>query len=290
MPTVDPVRTVIVDATSHEEVAMAARPTETAGTYGERSYERHFVPIIGEPIARRLIDRARPHPGERVLDVACGTGIVSRVALEVVGPEGRVVGIDANPGMIDVAREVVPDDIVWHVAPADDLPFDDGSFDLVLCSMGLQFFPDRVSALREVRRVLAPGGRTVWCTPGPTPPLFVAIDAALTNQVGPGASIFVHAVFALHDADQAAELMRVAGFEQVEIETTTVSLRLPPPAEFFWQYVSSTPLGGALAGLDGAGRAALEADVVERCAPYVDGDASVMEAGLLMAAGRPRAS
>lgn len=246
------------------------------------SYQRHFVPAIGEPVARRLIEAAKPTPGDRVLDVACGTGVVSRLALQAVGTTGTVAGLDANPAMLEVARSITPRGIEWHAATAEDIPLPDESFDLVLCSMGLQFFSDKVQALREMRRVLAPGGRVVWCAPGPTPPLFVAIDQALTHRIGPGASMFVHAVFSLHDADEARRLMEAAGFVDVGVESTSVPLRLAPPADFFWQYVHSTPLAAVAADLDEAERAALEAEVVERCAPFVDGDVSVMEPGLLI--------
>ncbi|HWI03444.1 MAG TPA: methyltransferase domain-containing protein, partial [Acidimicrobiales bacterium] len=230
------------------------------------NYERYFVPAIGEPVARRLVEAARPAPGERVLDIACGTGIASRLALQAVGTTGSVVGLDANPGMLEVARAVTPAGIEWLQAPAEDVPVPDASFDLALCSMGLQFFSNREAALREMRRALAPGGRAVWCTPGPTPPLLEAIDQALSSHIGPGASMFVHAVFSLHDAGEAGALMEAAGFGSVDVQTTSVPLRVAAPAEFFWQYVHSTPLAAAAAELGEGERAALEAEVVERCA------------------------
>jgi SAM-dependent methyltransferase len=268
---------------------MTTRPAtslyEKYAAGGAESYERHFVPAIGEPVARRLVEAAGPAPGERVLDVACGTGVVARLAFDAVGPEGIVAGLDANPGMVEVARTASPRGIAWHVAPAEDMPVPDGAFDLVLCSIGLQFFADRVQALREAHRVLGPGGRVAWCTPGPTPPLFVAIDEVLAAHIGPGASMFVHAVFSLHDAVEARHLMETAGFDGIDVRATSVPLRVPPPADFFWQYVQSTPLAAATAELDDRARAALEAEVVERCAPYVDGDACTMEPGLLIATG-----
>lgn len=79
--------------------------------------------------------------------------------------------------------------------------------------------------------------------------------------------------------------METAGFDRVEVETTSVPLRVPSPTDFFWQYVQSTPLAAAAAELDERERAALEAEVVERCAPFVDGDVSVMEPGLLIVSG-----
>ena len=268
---------------------MPARPATSlydkyAATAAE-NYERHFVPAIGEPVARRLVEAAELAAGERVLDVACGTGVATRLAADAVGADGVVAGLDANPGMLDVARTSCPERIGWHLAPAEDLPFPDETFDVVLCSMGLQFFPDKAQALREMRRVLAPGGRVAWCTPGPTPPLFLAIDQALTAHVGPGASMFVHAVFALSDAGEARTLMETASFDRIDVQTTSVTLRVAPPADFFWQYVQSTPLSVAAADLDEQARSALEVEVVERCAPFVDGDGSVMEPGLLIATG-----
>lgn len=249
---------------------------------GAENYERYFVPAIGEPVARRLIAAARPASGERVLDVACGTGIASRLAVDSVGSDGTVVGLDANPGMLEVARAVAPDSIDWHEASAEKIPLAAESFDLVLCSMGLQFFSHKEQAVREMHRVLVPGGRAVWCTPGPTPPIFQAIDQALVNHVGPGASTFVHAVFSLHEPTEARTLMQGAGFDRVDVQTTTVPLRVDPPADFFWQYVQSTPLAAAVADLGETERAALETEVVERCEPFVENGRSILEPGLLI--------
>lgn len=143
-------------------------------TYGgspPENYERYFVPAIGEPVARDLIDRAALRAGERVLDVACGTGIVARLAAEQVGETGTVAGLDVNPGMLAVARSVTPPEtsIDWHEASAEDMPLPDDVFDVVLCQMGLQFMADKPAALSEMRRVLAPGGRIILNAPGRPP-------------------------------------------------------------------------------------------------------------------------
>ena len=128
-------------------------------------YERELVPAVFGVWAPILVELAQPGPGERVVDVACGTGIVARIAATRVGPTGAVVGVDLNPGMLSVARSVVSTDsrsggpLQWQEASADKLPFPDGSFDVVYCQLGLQFFADRAAALREMRRVLGPGGR-----------------------------------------------------------------------------------------------------------------------------------
>ncbi|HWH30347.1 MAG TPA: methyltransferase domain-containing protein [Mycobacteriales bacterium] len=273
---------------------MTIRQDTSASLYAKyaadaaQNYEDHFVPAIGTPFARRLLATAGLAPGERVLDVACGTGLVTRLAAEAVGAEGSVAGLDPTPGMLQLARSLSPTGIEWYEAPAEAMPLPDAAFDVVLCSMGLQFFEDKVQGLREMRRVLRPGGRAVISTPGPTPPLFQAIDAALADHVGTEASCFVHAVFSVHDPAEARELLAAAGFDEVEVETGTVPLRVDPPADFFWQYVRSTPLAAAAAGLDDTGRAALERDVVERCQPFVDGDAMAMEPGVLVVTGSRR--
>ncbi|HSO54831.1 MAG TPA: methyltransferase domain-containing protein, partial [Actinomycetes bacterium] len=126
------------------------------------AYEAHLVPAIFAAWAPRLLGSANPAVGERVLDVACGTGVVARLAAERVGPGGRVAGLDLNPGMLAVARGLPPmpgAPITWQEANAVALPFPEATFDVVLCQQGLQFFPDRPAALREMHRVLAPGGR-----------------------------------------------------------------------------------------------------------------------------------
>lgn len=246
-----------------------------ADSYSENAaenYERYFVPAIGRPVAARLVEEAGLRPGDRVLDVACGTGIVARLAAERVGPDGAVEGLDPNPGMLAVAREAAPGDpsITWHEAPGEAMPLPDGSFDVVLCGMGLQFFADRPAGLREMRRVLAPGGRLAANLPGPAPPPLEAMAEALARHVGPESAGFVHAVFSLHDGDEIRSLAEEAGFDDVEVRSEPVSLRLPAPGDFLWQYVHSTPMAAALADVDEERRDALEEDFRARCEPYVD--------------------
>lgn len=227
------------------------------------NYQRYFVPTIGAPVAHDLIAVADPRPGERVLDVACGTGVVTRLAAERVG---AVTGLDINPGMLAAARAATPPDvsIEWREGDAESLPFPDGAFDVVLCQMGLQFVPSRLAALREMRRVLETRGRAVINAPGPKPPLFAVMADALARHLAPDAASFVDLVFSMHDVDEVGELIRCAGFQDVVVEAKPKTLRLPAPAEFLWQYVHSTPLAQAAAQAGEAKRAALERDVCEQ--------------------------
>ncbi|HSF17855.1 MAG TPA: methyltransferase domain-containing protein [Vicinamibacteria bacterium] len=116
------------------------------------NYECFFVPSIGAPLAADLIRLAALNEGERVLDVACGTGVVARLASQQVGDTGTVVGLDVNPGMLAVARSTTPSGmpIERYEASAEAMPFQDASFDVVLCQMGLQFVPDKHAAPREM--------------------------------------------------------------------------------------------------------------------------------------------
>lgn len=234
------------------------------------SYERHFVPAIGRPVAAGLIEAAGLQPGERVLDVACGTGIVTRLAAERVGPGGSVEGLDPAPAMLAVARQSTSAGapIAWHHAPAEEIPLEDERFDVVLCGMGLQFFADRAAGLKEIRRVLVPGGRFVANVPGPTPPPFRALAEGLARYVGDRGAGFVDVVFSLHDRREIRSLAEEAGFSGVEVRSEETDLELGAPGNFLRHYVESTPVGAAVARLDEEARSALEREFVEACGPF----------------------
>ena len=252
------------------------------------SYERFFVPAIGAPLAADLIRLAALCPGERVLDVACGTGVVARLASQQVGDTGTVAGLDVNPGMLAVAHSATPPGIPieWHEASAEAMPFLDASFDVVLCQMGIQFMPDKQAALREMRRVLVRGGRLILNVPGPTPQLFTIMGETLARHIGAEAAGFVDHVFSLHDTAEIQDLVRGAGFHDVSVESDTKSLRLPAPEEFLWQYVHSTPLAGAVAQADDERRDSLERDVVARWQEFVEDGALVLQVRIVVATAR----
>ncbi len=261
---------------------------EAYGGSAPECYERYFVPSIGAPLAGDLVEAAALRPGERVLDVACGTGIVARLAAERVGATGVVSGLDINPGMLAVAgAATLPGPAIdWHVAPADDAPMPDGAYDVVLCQMGLQFFPDKPAALREMHRVLAPGGRVILNVPGPEPELFTILAEALAHHIDPELAPFVRQVFSLDDARELQVLLDEAGFSEANAVPTTRSLALPGPAAFLWQYVRSTPLAAAVAAATEGARAGLERDIVARWEPFVHHGRLTLDLRVLTAAGQ----
>jgi ubiquinone/menaquinone biosynthesis C-methylase UbiE len=200
------------------------------------TYERYFVPAMFIPWATILLRYASPKPVERVLDVACGTGIVARLAAPLVGSNGQVVALDINPAMLAVARaHPAPSGatIQWQEGNALALPSPDGAFDVVLCQHGLQFVPDRASAVREMRRVLAPGGRALVIVLQALArhPVFEALIESVARHLSQPVSA-VMTPFALCDADELQALFTAAGFGKVDILPESTTVRFPEPERF----------------------------------------------------------
>jgi SAM-dependent methyltransferase len=239
-------------------------------------YERELVPAVFGVWAPILVELAQPRPGERVLDVACGTGIVARIAAKHVGRTGEVVGVDLNPGMLSVARSGVLTDarscgpLQWHEASADKLPFPDKSFNVVYCQLGLQFFADRPAALREMHRVLGAEGRLalmVWRgiyeSPG-----FAVLAESLERHIGQAPAAIMRAPFGLSDADELTALVRAAAFQDVTIQQRAGTVRFPSVEKFVLSYVAGSPLAGPVSQANDAARGALMADVRNALGQY----------------------
>jgi ubiquinone/menaquinone biosynthesis C-methylase UbiE len=198
------------------------------------TYENYMVPTLFAPWASRLIQAANPQLGERVLDLACGTGIVARKVAARIGSNGSIVGIDLNPNMLTVARAVAQReglDIEWHQGRAEKLPFADASFHLVLCQFALMFFADRQAALTEVQRVLIDGGRlllSVWQSLNQHP-FYQKLHEVIEQRLGMSG---VQDIFALGDASRLRASLTDAGFQQVEIEPVSLTARFPDPEGF----------------------------------------------------------
>jgi ubiquinone/menaquinone biosynthesis C-methylase UbiE len=255
---------------------------ESYGGAAPSNYERYFVPALAAPLAIDLVDAASLTPGESVLDLACGTGAVARVAAERLGT-ATVEAADVNPAMIDVARSIEANPpISWHHASAEALPFADVAYDAVLCQMGLQFFSDKLLALREARRVLRARGRFLATVPSPIPSLFMILAEQLEHHGQPSAAEFVRQVFSLGDTE-LEELLDRAGFADISVTTSEKALRLPAPHDFLWQYVTSTPLGAVFTDLDDTQRRDFARDVVEEWRSFVKRGSLVLDLRLVLA-------
>jgi ubiquinone/menaquinone biosynthesis C-methylase UbiE len=246
-------------------------------------YERHLVPAVTLPWAEDLLERVRLSRGESVLDVACGTGVVARVAAALVGRSGRVVGLDMNQGMLEVARATPPTadgaSIAWVDGSALALPFADGDFTVVVCQLGLQFFADRLGALREMRRVLADGGRvgaSVYSSIDRNPAAR-ALSDALDRHLGAGSSVAKRSEHSLGSSEELRELCIAAGFVEVRVDTAARTVRFASADEWVRIQFAATPLASLLWEYEPTRRkdavARVGADVGEALAPFVqDGD------------------
>lgn len=198
------------------------------------TYEHVMVPALFRPWAVRLINLANPQPGERVLDLGCGTGVVARAVQPLIGEHGAVSGLDLNEGMLAVARNVSNSEgpsIEWRQGRAEQLPYVDRSFDLVLCQFALMFFEDQEAALAEAHRVLTVEGRFVLSVfqPMALHPFYAMLDAAIERHLG---SSGVGTIFALGDAGQLKSMIQNAGFGTVAIESCSQIARFSNPAGF----------------------------------------------------------
>ncbi|NNF59938.1 MAG: methyltransferase domain-containing protein [Gammaproteobacteria bacterium] len=198
-------------------MAISASAQEIAGA---AAYEDLHVPALFRQWAPRLIAAAAITPGMQVLDVACGTGVLAREVARQVGNDGRVAGLDAGAGMLAVAARMAPE-IEWRQGLAESLPFETGSFDAVVSQFGLMFFSDRTLAIREMLRVLKPGGRlaiAVWESLEKSEAYPDAVNL-LDRVGGVEAGDALRAPFVLGDTLELAGLFEVAGVQEVEIAT-----------------------------------------------------------------------
>jgi SAM-dependent methyltransferase len=246
---------------------------QVAGEGPASAYEKYLVPAFFSGCAEQLLDLAAVKPGERVLDAACGTGIVARLAAGRVGTDGAVTGTDVNEGMLAVAAAAdTPGPVDWRTADVTALPFADRSFDLVTCQQGLQFVTEAPTVLREIRRVLVPAGRVaiaVWRAIEVNP-AFVAVVDVLDRYVGTGAGMIMREPFAGPDRAELHRLLTAAGFFGLRVRIGIVEVRFPSAREFLRREVISSPLAEPVSGLDEARQEEMATELERTLAPYTD--------------------
>lgn len=206
------------------QTIIAEASTETSAEV----YDRLFLPTLIGPWAVRVADAARISAGDRVLDVACGTGGLTSEALRRVGTQGTVAGLDSSTDMLSVARRKLPA-LDWREGRAEALPFEDGAFDVVLCQFGLMYFNDREQAVREMRRVLRPGGRValaVWDRLERTP-AYTVLTELVEQRLGPDAGKPIRDAFAIGDVALIRSLLDGAGFDSIEAASINDSAHFP---------------------------------------------------------------
>ena len=220
-----------------------------------------------------LLAAAALRGGERVLDVACGTGLVSFAAANAVGPAGDVLGVDLSGGMVDAARQRAQQRGVSNAAfvrmDAERLALPDASFDVVLCALGLMYMPEPEQALREMRRVLRPGGRLVVAVWGERAccgwaALFAIVDAEVTSEVCP---LF----FRLGQRDALARACAATPFERIAEQRIATTLVYPDADAACGAAFIGGPVALAWSRFDAAVRERVRQRYLEAIAPWRDG-------------------
>jgi ubiquinone/menaquinone biosynthesis C-methylase UbiE len=248
---------------SEETYALSAQAAEF--------YESTFVPALFREWAGRLVDFAGIAHGQSVLDVACGTGAVTRAAAERVGAEGVVTGLDVNPAMLDVARRVRPD-LDWREGDATALPFQDAAFDHVLSQAALMFFGDRVAALREMGRVAGTDGKVTLQVPGrlANSAGYVALTEVASRHAGPKVLDLLGGYFAVGEPELLESLCTAAGLQVDRIESWVGATRLDSIDTFL--SVELLPLAEAV---DADVRERIASDCRTALAPFIDGSGAI---------------
>lgn len=250
---------------------------QLSGTAPE-AYERYIVPAWMGEWAQSLVEIGGVRSGKKVLDVACGTGIVARKAARFMGQSGRVTGLDVNEGMIRSAKYFAEQEglriIEWRLANAASMPFSNAEFDVILCQQGIQFSPDPLAALREMSRVMVPGGRlaiSVW-RELKRYPCFTAFSDVLESFLGKEAMNSVHTSFSLADSDRLRNLINRGGFHNVHIRLEVKMARYSSLDEFIPGYLAATPFAAKIAGMKERDRLEMSRRITASLHDYIDDD------------------
>ena len=217
------------------------------------SYEKYLVPILFAGYARDLAERVKNAKPSKVLELACGTGVVTRELMQALDPDASLVATDFNPAMLEYARttaqaEKFPN-LDWQTADATALPFDDDSFDLLVCQFGFMFFPDKSKAMAEVKRVLKPGGRLIFNVWGAMEdnPVFYSVELALQELLPEEPVPIIPTPCSMADHELLSTLLVEAGFEDIQVTDVILPVRGHPASAVASGFTRGTPVGALLA-------------------------------------------
>ena len=236
-------------------------------------YEEFYIPALFGEWAPWVTDAAQVRSGQRVLDIACGTGVIARYVAGRVGSDGSVVGVDINEGMLAVARQRAPH-IEWRQGAAENLPLDTNSFDAVICNFGLMFFEDRSKAITEMVRVLRPGGRlavAVWDSLANIPG-YAALANLLQRLFGDTLGAATRAGFVLGDTQAIRSLFTEAGISDIQIATRAGTAHFPSLQSFVYTEVKGWTTADMI---DEAGFQRLLAEAERELRAFVRADGTV---------------
>lgn len=242
---------------------------------GPEAYEKYIVPAFSGAWAQDIVQRAALRGGDRILDVGCGTGIVSRHAYKSLGESGNITGIDVNEIVIKKAREIcLPNDIPieWKQGNVETLPFSDAKFNVVLCQQGLQYFPDQSRALTEINRVLISEGRivfSVWRSIEYSP-FYSALHQALEQYVSEEAASTLSSAFTLGDSIQLRGLFESAGFKNIDICLIIKQMRYSSLEDFLVGGFAASPFANDILALEKSKREKMFQMIQNSISNYID--------------------
>lgn len=241
-------------------------------------YEEQKVPAMFGPLADATLSLVPLFENDQVIDLACGTGIVARKVRQKLGAGARIVGVDLNKGMIEIARNLTDQNARscdWHVCNVTELPFESETFTMAFCQQGIQYFPDTVAALREIERVLRPGGRlslTVWDGPSD---FFIAIASALRERISEEAARQSLAPFSFGEIDKLTEDMQRVGFREITSQLLTVDRTIGSQSAIAREILAN-PVGPKVAERGEEVMANIVAEVSEVISVYRQGSGFVV--------------
>lgn len=242
---------------------------------GPEAYEKYIVPAFSGAWAQDIVDRAALRNGDRILDVGCGTGIVSRYAFKALGESCHITGMDINEIVLKKAGEICPPNIThieWKQGDVTDIPFSDNKFDVVLCQQGLQYFPDRPRSLNEMNRVLVNQGRAVFSVWRPIEyfPFYSALHSTLEKYVSAEAASILASAFTGGESAQLKILFENAGFKDIDICLIIKQMRYSPIEEFLIGGFVASPFGYDILALEESKRQEMFQTLKKSISNYID--------------------
>ena len=244
---------------------------------GLESFEKYVVPAFGGVWAQEPVKRAALRKGDRILDVGSGTGIVARYAYQSLGDSVDITGVDVNDIALDKAREIsalnaAP--IEWKQADVSTMPFSDAKFDVLLCQQGLQYFPDRSRALKEINRVLVDDGRIVFSVWRPIEfsPFYFELHKALEKYINREAASTLASAYTLGDPIQLKTLFEDARFKNIKIRIVIKQMRYSPLEEFLFGSLFASPFADDILALEEIVREEMFQAIRKSISNYIDDD------------------
>lgn len=249
-------------------------------------YEKVLVPLWFGRWARALLQLVDIRPGDAVLDVACGTGVTTRLAQDAAGNDGHVTGLDINAPMLEIARDLSQGSAIdWIKGDVADTGLGSGTVDVVISQHGYHYFPDKPRALVEIHRVLVPKGRCAFSIWEGHSAYTSALCGAVEKYISQEIAQKQRSQRVTPGSEQLALALENAGFNKISVHKQRLDIHVPMARTFVPLHLGSMPIAAAFNALAEAEKDALIGDVEDALADYVQGDEIVYPDTVYVAIG-----